>query len=142
MSLSAARPMVMPVPLACADERGVRNFTKRVARFDTSAVLASITVDSTGDPESGRAAEPVLLPVGGARCGLANVPALSTVSCSGGVPRGGTRGGGGRRGGGALPAWETGCLGGDGCCGGRGGGRLGCPRGGGGGRGGFGCSGT
>ena len=47
MSFSAARPIVMaPAVPAADDERGESNFTNLVARFDTSAVLASIMVIS------------------------------------------------------------------------------------------------
>src|SRR5436309_3265079 len=105
MSLSAARPIVMaPAVPAATDARGESNFTKRVARFDTSAVLASITVDSAG---------------GGVAGGLAGGPALTTVSWSGGVPRGGPPAAGIpdvwiRCGGGAWRGCATGCLGGGG----------------------------
>ena len=72
MSFSAARPIVMaPGVPAAADERGESNFTKRVARFDTSAVLASTTVSS----------------VGGVKPGWGGAPACTTVRWSGGVPR-------------------------------------------------------
>ena len=54
MSFSAARPIVMaPGVPAADDERGESNFTKRVARFDTSAVLASTTVSSVGGVKPG-----------------------------------------------------------------------------------------
>ncbi len=110
MSFSAARPIVMaPAVPAADDERGESNFTNRVARFDTSAVLASITVDSAGGVESGRGGAPVSL----SACDVAAEPALTTVLWSGGVTRGGmpdvgtgllVGGGGTWRGG------ETGCL--------------------------------
>ena len=124
MSLSAARPIVMaPAVPAADDERGENNFTKRVARFDTSAVLASITVNSAAGVESGWGGAPVSLSAGGAACGLAAEPALTTVSSSGGVPRGGIPDVGIRGGGGAWRGGETGCLGGEfgglaGCLGG------------------------
>ena len=93
MSFSAARPIVMAPALPAADdERGESNFTKRVARFDTSAVLASITVDSAGGADSGRTGAPPSLPAGGVVCGMAADPALTKVAWSGGVPRGGRAG--------------------------------------------------
>src|SRR6516225_6288264 len=90
MSFSAARPIVIaPAVPAAADERGESNFTKRVARFDTSAVLTSITVNSAGGVDSSWAGASV----------------LTTVSWCG-VPRGGRAG--------AWRGRETGCLGGGG----------------------------
>ncbi|EUA54928.1 hypothetical protein I550_3078 [Mycobacterium intracellulare 1956] len=56
---------------AADDARGESNLTKRVARFDTSAVFASITVNS----------------VAGAARNLAGEPGSMTVSSSGGAPR-------------------------------------------------------
>src|SRR5437588_12414123 len=101
MSLSAARPIVLaPAVPAAADMRGESNFTNLVARLETSAVLASITVDSAGGGESGRTAG----------------SALTVVTWSGGVRSGGL--------GGACRGCDTGCLGGGGP-----GGIGGCPRG-------------
>ena len=116
MSLSAARPIVLaPAVPAAADMRGESNFTNLVAKFDTSAVLASITVDSAGGGASGRTAG----------------SAWTTVSGSGGVARGGGPTGGMpdvwiRGGGGACRGCDTGCLGG-GALGGIGRGGAGTP---------------
>src|ERR1700758_4747927 len=112
MSLSAARPIVMaPTVPAADDERGESNFTNRVARFDTSAVLTSITVDSAG----------------GLNSWAGDASTWTTVSGSGGASRGGLAGAGrgcetGRRGGDGLGGLG-GCLGGIG-----GGGATSAPR--------------
>ena len=129
MSLSAARPIVMaPAVPAADDARGESNFTKRVARFDTSAVLASITVNSAAGVADGWGGALVSLTPGGMTCNLAGEPGSMTVSSSGGVPRGG--GGGGTRGGGVCRGGTAGCRGGafGGLAGCRGGaGRDGAP---------------
>src|SRR5215467_3333182 len=96
MSLSGARPIVLaPVVPAADDARGESNFTNLVARFPTSAVFALTTVNSAGGVESGCASgfEP------GCAAGAGPGPAVTTVSSSGGVPRGGIGRGGGTCGG-------------------------------------------
>ncbi len=129
MSFSGARPIVLaPVVPAADDARGESNFTKRVARFDTSAVLALITVNSAAGVADGCGRAPVSPAAGGVTCSLAGEPGSMTVSSSGGVPRGagdgGTRGGDAWRGGTAC--WRGGAFGGlAGCRGGTG--RDGAP---------------
>src|SRR5690242_19000840 len=129
MSFSAARPIVLaPAVPAADDARGENNFTKRVARFDTSTVLALITVNAAGGVADGFGCAPVPLALGGLTCNLAGEPGSMTVSSSGGVPRSAC--GGGIRIGGAWRGGTADCRGGalGGLAGWRGGaGRDGAP---------------
>src|ERR1700757_4396411 len=93
MSLSLARPTVTePACLAGATERCDRNFTNRVARFETSPDRAPTTVISVGATPCGGGAEPALTTVISAGGWAGGRRACTTVGCSytgrGGVFRG------------------------------------------------------
>ncbi len=122
MSLSLARPIVtVPAVLAGreADGRCDKNFTILVARFESSPAVAPTMVNSAGGIEApGGTTEPVLVPARGVRCAGGSGPALTTVSSSGGIVRGGTRGGGGIWGGATGrrgASWRDGAGLGPGC---------------------------